>query len=224
MPPSNPNLPIVKGHCPSCGAGRNAEVIKEHTEKWQDDEAGMWGKETFRMLKCAGCGSVYFQTTAISSEDYGPDGPEERITYWPAPSRRDKPGWTFELMLEDDKLHSLFTETYAALNNDARVLAAIGLRTIFDRASEKFRVPTGLSFNEKLNALRTKGKIGQAELDSLSILTDAGSAAAHRGWKPTLNQLNTLMNVVEGFIHRTFILDHEAKKLKKSIPKRKKKL
>jgi hypothetical protein len=45
MSPSNPNLPIVKGHCPSCGAGRNAEVLKEHTEKWQDDEAGMWGDQ-----------------------------------------------------------------------------------------------------------------------------------------------------------------------------------
>jgi hypothetical protein len=222
MTPAIPSK-IVKGHCPECGPNRNATVVCEHDETWEAEGGDVWGCETSRILKCGGCNTVYFQTVAHDSEGYGPDGPEYRTSYWPAPSRRNEPAWMFELSIADNKLYSLFSETYAALNNDARVLAAIGLRTIFDRVSEKFRVPANLSFKAKLQALHVKGKIGQSELDSLEILTEAGSAAVHRGWKPTLTQLDTLMNVAESFVHRTFVLDLEAKNLKRSIPKRKKK-
>jgi hypothetical protein len=44
------------------------------------------------------------------------------------------------------------------------------------------------------------GKIGRSERETLEILTDAGGAAAHRGWKPTVKQLDTLMTVGEQFL------------------------
>jgi hypothetical protein len=208
---------IVKGHCPQCGANRNAEVLHEHTAGWSDEEAGIFGQDTSQMLKCCGCDTVYFEVRSIDSEDYDQNGPKERVTYYPAPSKRNEPSWMWEMLMEDDKLHSLLKETYAALNNDARVLAAVGLRTIFDRASEKFGVDPDKSFKAKLDELVTLGKIGQTERDSLDVLTDAGGAAAHRGWKPSVGQLGTLMNIGEAFLYRTIILDAEAQRLKKSI-------
>ena len=56
----------------------------------------------------------------------------------------------------------------------------------------------------------------------LDILTDAGTAAAHRGWKPTDGQLSTVMSLVETFLHRKFILKSKVKQLKGQIPRRKK--
>ncbi len=50
------------------------------------------------------------------------------------------------------------------------------------------------------------------------VLVDAGSAAAHRGWRPKPEELNTMMDVVETFLHRSFILDEGIKKLKAAIP------
>jgi uncharacterized protein DUF4145 len=222
MPPSDDNRSIVTAHCPDCGGARNAAVMYEHKTTWDNEEAGISGQEKYRILKCSGCDTVYFQTISTNSEDYDDDGPVQHVSYWPAPSRRKEPTWMFEVQVADDKLHSLLVETYAALNNDARVLAAIGLRTIFDRVSEKLRVKQSLTFKDKLKALQSKGKIGKSELESLDVLTDAGGAAAHRGWKPTLSQLTTLMNIAEAFLHRTIIVDIEAKQLKKSIPRRKK--
>ena len=212
----------MRAHCPDCGGARNAAIIREHKARWDNEGAGIWGQEKYRILKCSGCDTVYFQTISTNCEDFDEGGPVEHVSYWPAPSRRKEPTSMFEVQVADDKLHSLLVETYAALNNDARVLAAIGLRTIFDRVSEKLGIRQNLTFKEKLQALQAKGKIGKSELDSLDILTDAGGAAAHRGWKPTVNQLTTLMNIAEAFLHRTIILDIEAKQLKKSIPKRKK--
>jgi hypothetical protein len=166
--------------------------------------------------------AAYFETRSIDSESYDKDGrPIETVTYYPAPSKRDEPSWMWEMLLKDEKLHSLLKETYAALNSDARVLAAIGLRTIFDRVSETFGVDPSKSFKAKLDELVSMGKIGQTERDSLDVLTDAGGAAAHRGWKPSVKQLDTLMNIGEAFLYRSVILDAEAQRLKKSIPTRK---
>lgn len=118
-------------------------------------------------------------------------------------------------------LRELFADIYVALNNDLRILAAIGLRTAFDRASEILNVDPKISFSQKLKGLMEAGKIGRDEVEILGVLTDAGSAAAHRGWKPSESDLNTMMNIFESFIHRSFILQSEARKLIKSVPKRK---
>ena len=55
------------------------------------------------------------------------------------------------------------------------------------------------------------------------MVCDAGSAAAHRGWQPSANELDTVMSIVETFIHRKFILESEVKRLKAQIQRRKKK-
>jgi hypothetical protein len=87
-------------------------------------------------------------------------------------------------------LEDLLTSVYTALDNDLRVLAAIGLRTAFDRASELLSVDPEKTFADKLSQLMANGDIGSTEKESLDVLTDAGGAAAHRGWKPNPKQLD----------------------------------
>jgi hypothetical protein len=54
----------------------------------------------------------------------------------------------------------------------------------------------------------------------LSILADAGSAAAHRGWKPTKDDIDHLVRALEHFLERAFVLKHDVRRLKKNIPPR----
>jgi hypothetical protein len=119
-------------------------------------------------------------------------------------------------------LDSLFDEIYLALGNNMGVLAAIGIRTAFDRASELLGVPTSGGFAQKLAELAGSGRIGPYEMDALDALTDAGSAAAHRGWKPSPKELDVMMNIIEAFIQRTLILDDAAKHLKQNVPEKQK--
>jgi hypothetical protein len=86
--------------------------------------------------------------------------------------------------------------------------------------SEKLGVDAALGFAEKLDLLLKMGKIGQSEKGTLEVLTDAGGAAAHRGWKPDIKQLDTLMTIGEQFLYRTIILEDKAKVLKSKIPPR----
>jgi Domain of unknown function (DUF4145) len=219
----------VKGHCPNCIADRNADIVAEYEKKGSaEDDPTMWYTCNHEILRCLGCNEIYYRKEATHAEEYNVvrnvhTGETEwiyipKITYRPSPSERRLPSWSAGLWTIDTVLDELMTETYAALNNDARILAAIGLRTIFDHVSEKLGVDPSLSFKAKLVALQQAGHIGASEGETLTVLTDAGSAAAHRGWKPSLPQLATLMMIGESFVYRTILLDGQAKKLKTHIP------
>lgn len=225
---TDPNIKSqIRGHCPNCGPARFADVRGEFVDvENMDDGSGMWAKTTSRILQCAGCKSVYFQDTYIHSEDYDYDEdghirPNERITYYPAPAKRTRPDWVSFLDLEEG-LFDLLEETYNALDVDARVLAAIGARTVFDRAAELLGIDPSLPFKDKLGLLKDGGHVGQAELNHLDLLTDAGGAAAHRSWRPSPTQIDAVMSIVEAFIYRSFVLEAKVKKLKGQIPERQK--
>jgi hypothetical protein len=100
------------------------------------------------------------------------------------------------------------------------VLSAIGIRTVFDRASELLGVEPNKGFAQKLDDLLAQGKIGVDEKATLNVLTDAGSAAAHRGWRPTPEELGTMISIIEAFLYRTFLLGEDAKRLRDAIPSR----
>lgn len=221
---------IIKGHCPYCGPDRFADVVGHHVTNEDDDESGVWFRTDLRLLQCRGCGVAYVQKSTMFSEDQdhhrNPFTGEwetfipSTITYWPSPARREEPTWLNTIGGFDTDLGNLMNDVYGALNADLRVPAAIALRTVFDRTSELLEVNPAYTFTEKLQALLDQGKISVDEKDTLNILTDAGNAAAHRGWRPSLGELDTMASIIESFLHRTFVLGEAARKLKEGIPPR----
>jgi hypothetical protein len=220
---------ILRGHCPECGPNRLADVVKSHQERRDHDEQGVvWTIDTYNILKCRGCETVYVPHENLFSEDeehgYNPITGEEESTieptvkYWPAPARRKRPDWLDEV--KDEGLRNLLEEVYAALDADQRVLAAIGTRTVLDRAMVLRGADEAPSFAEKLKELKEAGVIGQHEKDILEVLTDAGSAAAHRGWRPTPHQLTTIMDGTETFLYRALILGDAVTAMKGKVPER----
>lgn len=219
---------IILGHCPSCGPDRYADVVGQHASRFDDDENGIWGHTDFRILECRGCKSSYFQIDEVFSEnidhrrnpvtneweEYLPN----QITYWPSPAKRERPNWAYNLDVCDRRLGSLFGDIYGALNAELSVPAAIAARTVFDCATELLGIDPAITFGEKLDALFDSGKISADEKVSLGILTDAGNAAAHRGWRPKPSELETIISIIEAFLHRTFVLSNEAREIGASIP------
>jgi hypothetical protein len=220
----------VTGHCPKCGPNRYANVVGHHNVLDSDELTGVWAESDYYMLSCGGCRTVYFKEVFTFSEDWSHSrhpitGQEmmeydERVTYWPSPVQRKRPDWLEEVQLIDSTLFNILIEVFKSLDTDARILGAIGVRTAFDRTSELLDVDPGLRFDRKLDMLTERGKIGLGEKSHLATLTDAGSAAAHRAWTPSLEELSTMMNILESFIYRTLLLDRQVSKMKPSIPTR----
>ena len=128
---------IRPGHCPKCGPDRSADIVGEHHEHREDDESDAWIDVDYRILRCRGCDSVYFQEAMVSSED-----PElvtvlidgrneltlpERITHWPPPPIRPKPEWCTkpDFMLRHRILSRLLDDVYGTLNADLKVPTAV---------------------------------------------------------------------------------------------------
>jgi hypothetical protein len=225
-------IKIAKGHCPKCGPGRSADIVGQHEESWYDDEAAMGGSIVYRIMRCRGCETPYFQTDETNSENYSHRqnayGEEEweldhKIDHWPSPTRREQPIWSVSISVSDRDLGYLFEDIYGALNSDLRVPAAIAIRTALDRASQLLGIDASKTFAQKLEDLEAAGKISGDEKMTLSALIDAGNAAAHRGWRPSLADLDTMMSLLEGFLHRNFVLGDLAKQLQSRVPAKLKK-
>ena len=203
MKPESGASNTCEGHCPRCGPDRTADIVASHPERWFDEDALIGATVNFRILKCRGCETVYFQKESWPDEQFLSEhkihGPH--ASYWPPPLA---PDWVHQL--DDGKLRNLLREVYGAVNAGHRVLAAIGARTALDRAMVLNGAEEAFGFGEKIEQLRVAGVISELEEQMLNKLTGAGSAAAHRVWKPTLEDLTTLIDGMEAFLHRTLVL------------------
>ena len=211
------------GHCPECG-GKRADIVCQHEERHEDPD--FHESMYYSILECRGCGEHYFKTCYMDSYDYSMSEEHgyvinKREKYWPPSGIRKKPKWEGRLFHKDAVLRSLFNDVYVALDNNLGVLATIGMRTVFDRASELLGIDPEMPFAGKLASLEKDDRITGQEKSVLEVLVEAGSAAAHRGWSPEPRQLDAMMAILEGFIHRAFILPDLGVELGMQVPKRK---
>jgi len=232
------DIATKKAGCSSCGGERNCDILG-HFEQRGGDDFISWITDWY-LLRCRGCEHTFVQTVSTNSEDYEDFYDEEGIPstyhpetvgYWPALLKRPQPDWLNLIAVkgaDESTLMSALAELYTALNNDLFMLAGIGIRTSFDAASELLGINPEKTFREKLNALVDGGHIGKLDLARLEALVDAGSASAHRGWKPTAEDLDTMMELLEHFLREAFVapekkrrLDAKAAAVKGKVPARK---
>ena len=87
-----------------------------------------------------------------------------------------------------------------------------------DSCVASVKIDPAKSFQAKLKELKEQGFIGETEHSILTVLTDAGSAAAHRGWSPNEEQTTHLLDVLENFVHRLLVNGQKALEMKGGIP------
>jgi hypothetical protein len=224
---------IIKAHCPTCNAERNCEshgtVYKPWSWEHPSGRFSMNGGTDHSLLECRGCETVFYLSDAWDSEsvdyDYGPDGElqQEAIRIkqtFPSPNGQTRPAWFEALAKIDRQLQDILHEMYVAYENGAYILTTVGLRTALDRATEVLGIDPPISFEEKLSELEKGGWIGATEREILDVITNAGNAAAHRGWSPSKVDAGKLITAIEAFLHRAFIVGLDALLIKENIPVR----
>jgi hypothetical protein len=146
----------------------------------------------------------------------------DELGYTPAPGRR-RPKWVSDL---DQETAHLLREVYAATDNSLFVLASMGVRTILDRVIVDAVGDRG-TYKEKLDALKAEHYIDEQELQTILPVIDAGSASAHRGFKPRKESLNDMLDIAEHLLEKFKIapkrkatLSQKANELRARVPKR----
>ncbi|WP_285429163.1 DUF4145 domain-containing protein [Pseudomonas sp. lyk4-R2A-8] len=222
-----------KAHCPRCNGVRVCFVHGQLDRPWDwsDGMHEQWGHTVYRLAECCGCEEVFFHQSSWHSEDYDyvydkeskqdvMCHPTTNITF-PAPEKEtEKPDWVWDIATIDPQLFSILNEMYQAYENSSFILASVGLRTAFDRSTEILKIDPSLSLEAKVKHLFNEGFIGETESKNLEVVTDAGSAAAHRAWSPNRDEFKTLLTTLEQFIHRTVISGKAAQSIADRIPPR----
>lgn len=206
-------------HCNNCGRSTEHDLIEKRTVEDQeepdeeDETQPFYWTDTFGMLQCRGCGSVSLKHfTSYASG-------EEEVAFYPPRVSRRAPAWRWKLPPD---IRELLGEIYAALHNNGKRLALMGTRTIVDMLMTH-EIGNSGTFDSRLKLLRDKGVISERNREILATVLDAGSAAAHRGYKPKREELDAVMDIIENLLQATHHLTKVAEELKKKIPERPKK-
>ncbi len=217
----------IKSNCNNCGGDRTQLIRGQYYKTENDKEYPISWSNEFFILECAGCGDFsirkeywFSEWDSIGSNPLTGEmemQPGIKVTLWPPPTSRTRPDWLAEI--EDEVLENIFTEVYDALDQGLALLATMGIRAALDRSME-INVGDVGGFKQKLDKLLSNDVIGKGEYGVLEIMIDAGHAASHRGHAPERKQLNTIIDTVENFIHREFVLKKKAQKVKEKTPRR----
>ncbi|MBV9036295.1 MAG: DUF4145 domain-containing protein [Acidobacteriaceae bacterium] len=179
------------------------------------------------ILECCGCETLSFRQTEwlsewdefIVNEDTGEEELRRgTLTYvYPPALARRLPSWIDEL--KDDVLKKVVAEVYSNLHEDNLITAAIGARILIDRVMTLLVGDVG-GFDEKLKEMVKQNVISATEKTLLEAVTDAGNAAAHRGYSPKSQHLHTIMDTIENLLHRMFVLSNAAAVVRTAVPPR----
>lgn len=221
-----------RAHCPRCDGERACNVHGQVKRPWYwtDDVHSATGCDTYRLLECRGCETVFYWKMSWDDNDVDYDVNSlgetvmtavERIETYPTPDKKArKPDWVWQIAKQDPQLETILSEVYDAVDRRSNILAATGLRTAFDRAVSYHDINENLPLAGKVKALQDAGFIGETEASILQTVVDAGSAAAHRAWNPSDADLEQLLQSLEHFIHRTVVTGQKVLDVKAAIPKR----
>ncbi len=212
---------IVRAHCNKCGHETKHDVVMERTHRdsevvdpYQGIEVS-WSK-TYSMLECRGCEEISLRRTEWCSENDPMDEPDPG-TYFPPRVSRRKPAWVDRLEVPSEYA-GLLDEIYVALHADSRRLAMMGARALIDVAIRRSVGDQG-NFGGGLSSLVEKQLISERNRAIIEAAVDVGHASAHRGHRPSADDVNVVIDIVENLIHNE-LLAEPAQALKSTTPQR----
>jgi len=206
----------IWSHCNECGQETLHNVVNliKRVRTYDNDQYPVDAGTNWRVLQCCGCEEIALSRVDWCSED-DPTDPYTPVYFPPRVSRR-KPDWL--VRREAPGYHGILEEIYTALHADSRRLAMMGARAVIDMAIAK-RVGDQGGFSMGLNALEQANLLSKQERPLIEAAFDAGSAAMHRGHQPTIDDLNTVIDIVERVVHAE-VLEEKVRKLASATPKR----
>ena len=210
---------VIWYHCNECGRETKHNVLYQINRctpagiyecSYYPEEGTKW-----KLLQCRGCEEVFLQRIDWFSEDIPANSSEP--TCFPPRVSRKKPRWMWRLGVPSEYT-DLLNETYVALHANSRRLATMGARALVDAVIRRNVGDQG-NFEKGLDTLVKKELISKRNSEIIYAAVEAGNASAHRGYCPSSDDVNTVIDIVENLIHNE-LLAASAQALKSSTPKR----
>jgi len=179
---------------------------------------------TFNVVRCKDCGTTTYLIDT-HAQPCGGDSYVVQTNYHPPLTKRIKPRWYNSLAKE---YQQILSEVYCAIDNELLFLASSGTRTAIDKLMVD-KIGDKGRFDEKLDKLVEDKIVDADEKAMLEAVIDAGSASAHRSYRPDEESIGHMMDILETIFFKLMIEPDQKKALKEkaqgllqSTPKRKK--
>jgi len=219
---------IVDAHCNKCVGTRRHDVLHEEATSWSDeidDRFSVEGGDAYEMLRCCGCGEICLRHRSWFSEDIDEHGgPAIRERCFPPRISRRKPDWLSDFKSSpfwagDTLVEQLLEEIYEALHSNSRRLAAMGVRALIEHVMIDNVGDKG-TFAGNLEAFTKAGHISVSQKNRLGTILEAGHASIHRDFRPSADDLKTLLDITESVIADVYVHGGRAEALGDRIPPR----
>ena len=201
-------------HCNRCHAETHHALRGEckKTDRCFDDASRIeiQFSETYTLLQCQVCGQGRLQVVLWNSEN-----DESPPTFFPPPECRRPPDWLKDI---EQQLRALLKEVYAALDAGMYAIALMGIRSVLD-VWVSSQTSGRKDFPKKLENLVQLGSLSAKQAEILKDVFDAGSAAAHRGYAPSLTDALAATEAVENLLHQHALVPR-VEALKGNTPQR----
>lgn len=211
--------------CTHCGSETNQEEIVSH-EKWypragfiKSEKDGLADKEAYtvyqlteRVMRCKGCDRFHIFYTERT-----PANPEDHVVSYqvPRPMDRRQPEWMRHVNID---YLPLLGEIFHNYNNENYISFSIACRTLVDMFLTDLLGDIG-GFERKVKVCVEKGNVTAAQASILEFLIEAGHASAHRGFSPTREISEAVLDTLE-FLLRERVVSKKAAKYGPKIPTR----
>lgn len=186
-----------------------------HEVQWKHLGGVNVPRDDVRFVRCCGCGDL-----TLRREHLDGNAVIDSVTFQPPRLWRRPPDWLSQLEPRDPDMHGLLVEIYSAANGEQTRLLAMGVRAALDHLMMLMLGSDKGTFKHKLDEMVQKGHLTKQQRDNLDIVIDAGSASAHRGFKPPVELLDEMIAVTEGLVRGYYITGPMLNTMKAHIPPR----
>ncbi len=204
---------IIKTHCNSCSQKTNHKILHEHKNNdFVENHQGysIDGHFTWQTVECKGCDSVHLISKQYLSEwcepnyDDDPNYDPCLNKYYPPRNieARSKPRWYSDFQSKKSFASVVHKQIYQLIEEcpEANIAIMLLIRSLLEAVVVE-KVGDSKSFKEKLKRLNELNLITENDVTDLDKeIYDAGSAAMHRNYNPSLEAINGALNAVEHLI------------------------
>jgi len=212
----------IVSSCNKCVRDTSHSLL--HTEAKRIDHPDSYTEDRTLVVRCKGCGDISVRKEHwdfdYDSEACGTVGSCRDVDFDPPRIWWRPPDWLeIHLFSAAPELTELLQEIYSAANDRQSRLLAMGVRTALDRLMTEIVGDIG-EFGSKLTKMVDDEHLTVKQREMLETVIDAGSAAAHRSFKPSKELLQEMIVTMETLVRDHYVTGPMLKTLKSHIPPR----
>jgi hypothetical protein len=195
----------IKVECIKCKQYTNHSVVTKRELEYHDENNGYGEWESYQIIQCLGCETFSFRHTSSQSSNIDPDtddfAVDEKI--YPNRDRDREPIENYYLF--PSIIKTIYIETLKAFNNNAIILATIGLRSIIESICIEQKI-NGRSLEDKINKLSDSGFVSKIQANFFHTHRLLGNGAAHEMVAPSIEEFLIALDIAETILKTVYII------------------